>query len=44
MAMKYTVVIGKAPNNYAAFSPDIPGVRIRCGYSRRDEADDSRGH
>ena len=25
MAMKYTVVIGKSPNNYCAFSPDIPG-------------------
>ena len=25
MAMKYTVVIGKAPNNFAACSPDVPG-------------------
>ena len=23
--MKYTIVFEKAPNNYAAFSPDIPG-------------------
>ena len=23
--MKYTVVIGKAPNNYAAYSPDVLG-------------------
>ena len=23
--MKYTVIIEKAPNNYCAFSPDIPG-------------------
>ena len=25
MAMNYTVVIGKAPNNYCAFSPDVLG-------------------
>ena len=24
-AMKYTIVFEKAPNNYAAFSPDLPG-------------------
>ncbi len=23
--MKYTVVIEKAPNNYAAYAPDVPG-------------------
>lgn len=23
--MKYTVVIEKAPNNYAAYAPDLPG-------------------
>ncbi len=23
--MKYLIVIEKAPNNYAAFSPDLPG-------------------
>ena len=23
--MKYTVVIEKAPNNYAAYVPDLPG-------------------
>jgi hypothetical protein len=23
--MKYTIVFEKAPSNYAAFSPDIPG-------------------
>ncbi len=25
MAVKYTVIMGKAPDNYTAFSPDIPG-------------------
>lgn len=23
--MKYTIVIEKAPNNYAAYAPDLPG-------------------
>jgi predicted RNase H-like HicB family nuclease len=23
--MKYTVIIEKAPNNYAAYAPDVPG-------------------
>ena len=37
--MKYTIVIEKAPNNYAAYAPDLPGcvatARTRAGVIRR---------
>ena len=31
--MKYTIVIEKAPNNYAAYAPDLPGC-IATGATR----------
>ena len=34
--MKYTVVIERAPNNYAAYVPDLPGCVATGGTS--DEA------
>ena len=33
--MKYTVVIERAPNNYAAYVPDLPGCVATAG--TRDE-------
>ena len=29
--MKYTIVIEKAPNNYAAYVPDLPGCVATAG-------------
>ena len=29
--MKYTIVIEKAPNNYAAYVPDLPGCVVTAG-------------
>ena len=33
--MKYTVVIEKAPNNFAAYVPDLPGC-VATGKSREE--------
>ncbi|MXX77233.1 MAG: type II toxin-antitoxin system HicB family antitoxin [Holophagales bacterium] len=33
--MKYTIVIEKAPNNYAAYAPDLPGC-IATGDTRAE--------
>ena len=29
--MKYTIVIEKGPNNYAAYAPDLPGCVAAAG-------------
>ena len=34
-AMKYTVVIEKTPNNYAAYVPDLPGC-VATGKTREE--------
>ena len=36
--MKYTVIIEKAPDNYAAYVPDLPGC-VACG----DSVEEARG-
>ena len=33
--MKYTVVIEKTPNNYAAYVPDLPGC-VATAYTRKE--------
>ena len=33
--MKYTVVIEKTPNNYAAYVPDLPGCVATARHPRR---------
>jgi predicted RNase H-like HicB family nuclease len=40
--MKYTVVIEKTPNNYAAYVPDLPGCVATAG-TREDLLEEIRG-
>ena len=40
--MKYTVVIEKTPNNYAAYVPDLPGCVATAG-TREDPLEEIRG-
>ena len=40
--MKYTVVIEKTPNNYAAYVPDLPGCVATAG-TREDLLGEIRG-
>ena len=40
--MKYTVVIEKTPNNYAAFVPDLPGC-VATANSREELLEEIRG-
>ena len=35
MSMKYTVVIEKSPDNYAAYVPDLPGC-VATGRTRKE--------
>ena len=35
MSMKYTVVIEKSPDNYAAYVPDLPGC-VAMGHTREE--------
>ena len=39
--MKYTIVIEKAPNNYAAYAPDLPGC-IATGATRDEVVEQMR--
>ncbi len=39
--MKYTIVIEKAPNNYAAYAPDLPGC-IATGTTRDEVIEQMR--
>ena len=39
--MKYTIIIEKAPNNYAAYAPDLPGC-IATGSTREETIRDMR--
>ena len=39
--MKYTVVIEKAPSNYAAYVPDLPGC-VATGVTRQEVLDEIR--
>lgn len=39
--MKYTIVIEKAPNNYAAYAPDLPGC-ITTGATRDEVVEQMR--
>ncbi len=39
--MKYTIVIEKAPNNYAAYAPDLPGC-IATGATRDEVIEQMR--
>ena len=34
--MKYTVVIERTPNNYAAYVPDLPGCAASAGTRKAD--------
>ena len=40
--MKYTVVIEKTPNNYAAYVPDLPGC-VATAVTREDLLEEIRG-
>ena len=39
--MKYTIVIEKAPNNYATYAPDLPGC-IATGATRDEVVEQMR--
>ena len=39
--MKYTVVIEKSPNNYAAYVPDLPGC-VATGSTREELLEEIR--
>ncbi len=39
--MKYTIVIEKTPNNYAAYAPDLPGC-IATGATRDEVIEQMR--
>ncbi len=39
--MKYTVIIEKAPNNFAAYVPDLPGC-VATGSTREDLLEEIR--
>lgn len=39
--MKYTIIIEKAPNNYAAYAPDLPGC-IATGETREETVEEMR--
>ena len=39
--MKYTIVIEKSPNNYAAYAPDLPGC-IATGATRNEVVEQMR--
>ena len=39
--MRYTIVIEKAPNNYAAYVPDLPGC-VATGATREETVSEMR--
>lgn len=39
--MRYTIVIEKAPNNYAAYVPDLPGC-VAIGATREETVSEMR--
>ncbi len=39
--MQYTIVIGKAPSNYAAYVPDLPGC-VATGATREEAVREMR--
>ena len=41
MSMKYTVVIEKSPDNYAAYVPDLPGC-VATGRTREETLSEIR--
>ena len=40
-AMLYTIVVEKAPHNYSAYAPDLPGC-IATGATRDETVDEMR--
>ena len=39
--MRYTIVIEKSPENYAAYAPDVPGC-VATGTTRGETVDEMR--